>query len=63
MENGIIINGVEYELVADFDNKYSDGFICFKCALKDLCAELSYNVLCYSIFEVAKGHSSYFKLK
>ena len=45
MQNGIIINGVEYELIKD-----DEADECDRCALKDLCSTTGEDLLCPPIF-------------
>ena len=45
MQNGIIINGVEYELIKD-----DEADECDRCALKDLCSTTGEDLLCLPIF-------------
>lgn len=45
MQNGIIINGVEYELIEDRD----DGE-CERCALNEICHDARKEVICNPIF-------------
>ena len=45
MQNGIIINGVEYELIEDREDNE-----CERCALKDLCSTTGEDLLCPPIF-------------
>jgi hypothetical protein len=45
MQNGITINGVEYELIEDYE---ADE--CERCALKGQCNNIGYDTLCNAIF-------------
>ena len=45
IQNGIIINGVEYELIKD-----DEADECDRCALKDLCSTTGEDLLCPPIF-------------
>ena len=45
MQNGIIINGVEYELIEDRDDDE-----CERCALSEICHDARKEVICNPIF-------------
>ena len=45
MQNGIIINGVEYELIEDREDDE-----CERCALSDICHDARKEVICNPIF-------------
>ncbi len=45
MQNGIIINGMEYELIEDREDDE-----CERCALSDICHDARKEVICNSIF-------------
>jgi hypothetical protein len=51
MQNGITINGVEYELIED-----DEADECERCALKDMCNTIQYDTLCYTISDIAASH-------
>lgn len=45
MQNGITINGVEYELIED-----NEADECERCALKDRCSTIKHEAICNIIF-------------
>ena len=47
MNNGITINGKEYEIVESSKSEVKDGKICPRCALKDVCNE---HAICIFVF-------------
>ena len=53
MQNGIIINGVEYELIEDREDDE-----CERCALQELCISIEDEVICKSLYgpNVASYH-------
>ena len=58
MQNGITINGVEYELIED-----NEADECTRCVLNDLCNTFKYDALCNTIFGSDIAVSRRFKKK
>lgn len=54
MENGIIINGVEYVLTP---YELDDGMKCDKCAIREMC----YNYTCETTFRYGQIINCYFE--